>query len=271
MIKHFVCMLTILMSGIGGVALRAETSPEKHSFAIYLAEGADSPHAVLRDDAWRDAKLADTPVICDADLVSYDIMLHALTITPETMARLPKPPVSGTPFVVVADGQQIYASVFATCISSQAFHVPVIMVDRRAIFPDEPANTLVIDRAYPASSAGAGADLRSDKRIITALTALGKLVSRGPSVDQTLTQQIGQILMDCHTIKLGMTREELLRVFTTEGGLSTATQRTYVHRRCPYIKIDVEFNLSEPEQNDELTNDIVKKVSPPYLQWSIND
>jgi hypothetical protein len=43
------------------------------------------------------------------------------------------------------------------------------------------------------------------------------------------------------TIKTGMTRSTLLTVFTTEGGLSTVSHRTYVSRECPYFKVDVEF------------------------------
>jgi hypothetical protein len=43
------------------------------------------------------------------------------------------------------------------------------------------------------------------------------------------------------TIKPGMTREELLKVFATEGGLSTGLNRTFVSRDCPYFKVDVEF------------------------------
>ena len=187
------------------------------------------------------------------------------------MARLPKPPVSGTPFVVVADGEPIYAGVFVTCLSSFSFAVPAIWVDRAAILPDEPANTLVIDRAYPSSQFGVGPDPRADKRIVASLTALGKLVSRGPQVDETLTQKIGQILNECQPIRPGVTREELLRVFTTEGGLSTPGERTYVLRRCPYIKVDVRFNLSQPDQRDERPTDTIRGISRPYLQWSTID
>jgi hypothetical protein len=42
-------------------------------------------------------------------------------------------------------------------------------------------------------------------------------------------------------IKVGMTRADLLKVFTTEGGLSTSLNRTFVYRDCSYIKVDVEF------------------------------
>jgi hypothetical protein len=93
--------------------------------------------------------------------------------------------------------------------------------------------------------------------------------SDGTNIDKDLTKQISAILTECQKIKSGMTRAELLTVFTTEGGLSTANHRTFVYRRCPYIKVDVDFTLSNPKQ--ERPSDIISKISKPYLDWSIID
>jgi hypothetical protein len=81
------------------------------------------------------------------------------------------------------------------------------------------------------------------------------------------------------SIKPGMTREDLLRVFTTEGGLFTGLYRTFVSRDCPYFKIDVEFNaVGRPNRDnegrvtlDEDNRDIIVKLSRPYLQFSVVD
>ncbi len=48
-------------------------------------------------------------------------------------------------------------------------------------------------------------------------------------------------LQKMETIRAGMTRAELLKTFTTEGGLSTGLNRRFVSRDCPYFKVDVEF------------------------------
>jgi len=80
-------------------------------------------------------------------------------------------------------------------------------------------------------------------------------------------------------IKPGMTRNSLLRVFTTEGGLSTGLQRTFVSRDCPYFKIDVEFQaVGRPNRDEngrvtlvEGNEDIILKASTPYLQFSVMD
>jgi hypothetical protein len=117
------------------------------------------------------------------------------------------------------------------------------------------------------------------KTFVTLLTAALILCSYSTpsfadrSVDKNLTHQISDILKECESIKPGTTRTELLKVFTTEGGLSTAKHRTFVHRSCPYIKVDVDFTLSDPKQSavDERPTEIVSKISKPYLEWSIID
>jgi hypothetical protein len=81
------------------------------------------------------------------------------------------------------------------------------------------------------------------------------------------------------TIKPGMTRKELLVVFTTEGGLSTPVRRTFVSRDCPYFKVDVEFEaVGRPgrESNGRVTmvegaQDRIINLSKPYLQLSVMD
>ena len=66
-----------------------------------------------------------------------------------------------------------------------------------------------------------------------------------------------------------MTRSDLLKVFTTEGGLSQSSQRTYVYRECPYIKMDVKCAASS--KSEELPSDKILEVSRPYLAWTVGD
>jgi hypothetical protein len=76
-----------------------------------------------------------------------------------------------------------------------------------------------------------------------------------------------------------MTRRTLLTVFTTEGGLSTGLQRTFVSRDCPYFKVDVEFQaVGRPDRDErgrvtlvERDEDIILQVSTPYLQFGVMD
>jgi hypothetical protein len=90
---------------------------------------------------------------------------------------------------------------------------------------------------------------------------------------------VAEVLKRMQTIKPGMTRKVLLRVFTTEGGLSTGLQRTFVSRDCPYFKIDVEFQaVGRPNRDEngrvtlvEGNEDIILKTSTPYLQFAVMD
>jgi hypothetical protein len=73
----------------------------------------------------------------------------------------------------------------------------------------------------------------------------------------------------CKRSKVGMSRSDLVRLFTTEGGLSTTSRRTYVYRRCLYIKVDVKFAASS--RDGELPTDKIVAVSRPHLAWSVMD
>ena len=97
--------------------------------------------------------------------------------------------------------------------------------------------------------------------------------SQGP------TEWIANNLKEVQKIKVGMTRADLLKVFTTEGGLSTGLTRTYVYRQCPYIKVDVEFEpVGRPARNAdgrvtlvESGEDVIRTISKPYLAWMVID
>lgn len=96
---------------------------------------------------------------------------------------------------------------------------------------------------------------------------------------QQQTEWVASSLREMQKVKVGMTRADLLKVFTTEGGLSTGLSRTYVYRGCPYIKVDVEFeSVGRPARDAdgrvtlvEANGDVIKRISKPYLEWSIAD
>lgn len=117
------------------------------------------------------------------------------------------------------------------------------------------------------------------------------LASKGPTpanrAQQTLEDQasqehiawVTQALDRMLTVKTGMTRRDLLEVFTTEGGLSTRLRRTYVYRECPLFKVDVEFTpVGRPARDSdgrvtlvESERDVIKSISRPYLGRPVVD
>ena len=103
--------------------------------------------------------------------------------------------------------------------------------------------------------------------------------SQSPPEAQEQTAWVAQSLKEMQTVKAGMTRADLLKVFTTEGGLSTGLNRTFVYRKCRLIKVDVEFEpIGRPARDDkgrvtliEANEDVIRKVSKPYLEWGVLD
>jgi hypothetical protein len=55
------------------------------------------------------------------------------------------------------------------------------------------------------------------------------------------SEWIAKSLKTIQTIEIGMTRWDLLKLFSVEGGASNRTTRTYIFRERPYIKVDVGF------------------------------
>ncbi len=98
-------------------------------------------------------------------------------------------------------------------------------------------------------------------------------VPMSAALTQERTMWISRVLRQIDKIKPGMRRKDLLRVFTTEGGLSNRFQRTYVHIECPYIKLDVRFKAAnnEPDILSEASEDVIETISRPYLAWSVAD
>ena len=99
-------------------------------------------------------------------------------------------------------------------------------------------------------------------------------VQRCFETDQEHTQWIDTVMRSILTIKPGMTRKDLFKVFKEEGGLSWRTQRKYVYKECPYIKVDVEFTPVGNEDNpraEEMPEDKITSISRPYLEYSITD
>ena len=168
----------LLTCAIGGVAVRANApAANADVFAIYLvADAVDATITGYGRGDWSRLRLEASPLITGDDLVSYEWSTHSMKLRPDALAKIPaRPSVSGKPFVVVANGKSVYLGVFLSILSSASFAVPTIRVDAQMVSPNQPPDTLVIDRAYPSPSFGAGPDPRGDERIKAALTASGKL------------------------------------------------------------------------------------------------
>ena len=77
-------------------------------------------------------------------------------------------------------------------------------------------------------------------------------------------------LQETYRIKAGMSKADLLKVFTQDGGLmSLWPQQRYVLRSCNLIKVDVEFDVPRGTASTDLPPDTelkIKSISKPYLE-----
>lgn len=91
-------------------------------------------------------------------------------------------------------------------------------------------------------------------------------VPEGSVYSEQRTLWIAKVLRQVRAISPGMTRTELLRIFTDEGGLYTREQQTFVLRECRYIKVDVVFSPADHDAEDKIV-----RISRPYLAYSVAD
>jgi hypothetical protein len=111
--------------------------------------------------------------------------------------------------------------------------------------------------------------------ILSIFVLLGLVVAptrAGTDSDAELTKKLAVIFAECQSIKSGMTRAELFKLFKEDtGGVAvspTFTFRfqqhvTFDYRKCDLIKIDVDFGPSDSKEARPA--DIIIKVSLPYL------
>jgi len=92
-------------------------------------------------------------------------------------------------------------------------------------------------------------------------------VPEGAAYSQQRTLWIAKVLKQIAAMQPGMTRTDLQSTFTTEGGLSTREQQTYVYKDCPYIKVDVVFSGTGATEAD----DRIVSISRPYLAFAVMD
>ena len=93
------------------------------------------------------------------------------------------------------------------------------------------------------------------------------------------SQWIDKSLREISEIKPSMRRVDLKESFSQDGGLSHPERSRYVYRRCA-IKIEVEFKRAAGKEvrdkdgrllGGEYDDDVITKVSKPYLELPFND
>ena len=81
-------------------------------------------------------------------------------------------------------------------------------------------------------------------------------------------------LREARSIKAGMSKADLLKVFNPDGGLQRIPPERYVLRTCYYIKVDVRFQLPGERPLAKIPPDSelrILVISKPYLELPIAD
>jgi hypothetical protein len=92
--------------------------------------------------------------------------------------------------------------------------------------------------------------------------------------DDASNQWLFKNLQKIQTIKVGTTRKEVDKLFTTPGGAQAKNPLMLVYRKSPYIFVRVNYETSHDAQGrvQWSPDDKVVSISEPYLQhWTYID
>jgi hypothetical protein len=122
-----------------------------------------------------DLPLAEVPIISTADILVYDWDNHRIELKEEAYDALNEIlsanlPISGRPFVIISEGERIYAGAFWSTLSSMSFDGVTII---QPVNPD--GQQIQITLGYPSEMFFEGEDPRDDPRVWNALKEAGLL------------------------------------------------------------------------------------------------
>jgi len=197
-----------------------------------------------------------TPVTFQGVLLT-DVLGKVATPTGEKFHK------TAASYYVVAEGRDGYGAVFAWAELDSTFNDKAIYVvtkrDGKPLSEQDGPFQLVIPGE------------KRNARWVRQLKLL-RIEPNATPYGSAQARWIQANLPELESIKVGMTRGELLKVFMEEGGLSTRRWHRYVYRECGFVKVDVEFApAADPNSYRENPEDRITKISKPYLELSVMD
>lgn len=107
----------------------------------------------------------------------------------------------------------------------------------------------------------------------------GALGFHAAAEDEAQRRWLAERYAEAVSVRPGMSRRDLRRLFRPDGGLQTIPSSRYVLKSCGMIKVEVKFDLPEGalredfSDENELIDDRVKitEVSKPYLEPGATD
>lgn len=139
------------------------------AFELYLVADVQMAGPDLENYELAELPLAEDPIITTDDIDNYLWNVHAINLTQDAYKKILTVfsggmPMSGLPFVILANGERIYAGAFWSRASSLSFDGVVITQ------PFDPSGQpLLISLGYPTKEFFTGEDPRDDPRLKSAL------------------------------------------------------------------------------------------------------
>jgi hypothetical protein len=164
-------ILIVLLLGL--VLLSGCGKRKEPAFAIFLLSSDMTSEEMLATPL-QDLPVQDGALLTLDDVVSYQPDKYEMVLTDEAAERIRQLaiPLDGLPFVVVAQGERVYAGSFWTPVSSLSYSGTAVM-----FWMAEDKVVLRFDLSYPASpDMFEGVDLRNDARILEAFAKVEKLI-----------------------------------------------------------------------------------------------
>jgi hypothetical protein len=141
-------------------------------FAIYLTKDNIRPSQM---PILSHVDLAESPIISEGDIISYDKNTHEVEISADAFERIKQTDKNylGESFVVCVDKQPIYWGAFWSGLSSQSFEGVTIIRPLQSLHDNQ--FVITIGLGYPSWIFFQGVDPRSNPVILKSLEQAGKL------------------------------------------------------------------------------------------------
>ncbi len=151
-------------------------SVKGEAFELYLLADETLLGGDIREYELEDLTLTEEPLISTEDIVEYAWEDHRITLTEDSYQNIMEKfsgeiPLVGKPFVILSDGEPIYAGAFWSMLSSMSFD-GVTIID--PMYSDK--HQIQITLGYPTEAFFSSEDPRFDPRIKQALEEAGLLV-----------------------------------------------------------------------------------------------
>ena len=134
--RHFSFFFVLTVFTVTSCSNPTKHEKQKSVINIFFLENEEQTFTNVNDKALSEIEIEDTPWISSDEIIMYDWSSHLIYLTEEKSFEQSGIPVSGKPFIVIANGKRCYIGALWPHYSSLWLQCPKIMVAPR-YFPDD--------------------------------------------------------------------------------------------------------------------------------------